>query len=103
MITEICAGAIILVCLVLIAYLLFGLKPFKHSKKVGKNNTTLTITAKRNLYKVSVIAKFGREKIKFERKRIRKDQTVDFVYPSSGEPAKLIVEVESGKQRVFEV
>lgn len=103
MMEEICAGAVIVACLVVIFYLLFGARPFSYSKRIGKNNTDLTITAKRDLRKISVIARFGREKIKFERKRIRKGRTVDFVYPSSNERAKLIVEEESGKKRIYEV
>jgi hypothetical protein len=103
MIEEICAGALILGVLAVIAYLLFGRKPVTFSKNVGKTNTTVEITANRNLHKVSLVARFGNERIKFERKRVRKGQTLDFVYPSSDEPAELIVEIKPGKGDIYEL
>ena len=103
MIEYVCAGAIILLCLAIVVYLLFGSKPFTYHKIVGADNTDLAITAKRNLRKISVIAKFDREEVKFERKRIRKGRTVDFVYPSSKRRAKIVVEEESGKKKVYEI
>lgn len=100
---EVCAGGLILLILVIVAYLLFGSKPITYSKRAGPNKTDLAVTAKRNLRKISVIAKFDDETINFERNRIRKGQTVDFEYPSSKVRATLIVEEESGKQKTYEI
>lgn len=100
---EILAAGIMVLCILLILYLLFGSKPVKYQKKVYGGNTSLVITAKCNLAKVLVTAKFDQEEIAFERKRIRKGQTIEFVYPSSKNPAKLIVQTESGRTLAFEV
>ena len=102
-IPEMFAGALILICLIIIAYLLLGSKPVSFTKTVGKRNTSLSIRARRNIHKLSVKASFGGERITFERKRVRKDQTVDFVYPSSKDPAKLIIEVVPGKKQEYDV
>jgi len=100
---EVCAGILIVVVLLLIVYFLFLKKPVQYSKSVGKRNTTVEVIANRDLNKVSLVARFGGEKIKFERKRVRKGMTVDFVYPSSKEPAMLIIEVDKGKEQTFEL
>ncbi len=102
-ITEICAGALILLFLVVVVYLIFGRRPFTYSKRAGEKNTDLSITARRNLRKISVTVKVDNEDMTFERGRIKKGQTVDFVYPSSKEHAKLTVEGESGKKKVYEI
>jgi hypothetical protein len=99
----VCAGAAILALLVVLVIFIIRNKPFRYKKKTTDKNTTLTVMANRNLYKVTVEARFGGDSIKFERKRIRKGQTVDFTFPASNKPTKLTVEVESGKQKVFEV
>lgn len=100
---TICAGALILLALAVVVFLALNLKPFTYEKRKEGNNTCLSVTAKRNLNKVSVTASAGGEDITFERRRIRKGQRVDFVYPQSQKPAKLIVEVESGHVQAVEV
>ncbi len=102
-IAGVCVGAFILVLLVVIVIAILRNKPFSYKKKTTDKNTTLTIKANRNLHKVVVEARFGGDSIKFERKRIRKGQTVDFTFPASNKPTKLIVEIESGKPKAFEV
>ena len=101
--TFLCAGALILGVIAVLAFLIFGASAFSYRKKAEGANTSLTVTAKRNLNRVSVVAHAGEEEITFERKRIRKGQNIEFVYPSSKTPAKLTVEVESGSVRVVEV
>ena len=102
-VAYLCAGTVILLCLLAIVYLILGTKPFKYKKKTYGNSTSLTVTANRDLFSISVVASFDKETITFHRKRIRKGQSVEFVYPHSSQPAKLTVEVESGRARVFEV
>jgi hypothetical protein len=102
-VTEICAGALILLSLAIVVYLLFGRRPFTYSKRAGEKNTDLAITARRNIRKVSLTVKAENEDMTFERGRIKKGQTVDFVYPSSKERAKLTVEDESGKKKAYEI
>jgi hypothetical protein len=98
-----CAGAFILVLLLVAVFLILRRKPFTYRKKTTDKNTTLTIVANRNLHKVTVEARFGGDSIKFERKRIRKGQTVDFTYPASNKPTKITVEADAGKPKVSEV
>ena len=98
-----CAGALILFVIIVVVFLVFLRRPFRYSKKKEGQNTCLTITAKKNLAKVSVFARFGSEAIKFERKRVRKGQSIDFVFPASKNKSKLVVETEKGKEQTFEV
>lgn len=100
---EICAAAIVIACIIAIAYLLTRSKPVKFEKKTEKGNSCLTITANQDLARIAVSARFDSEEINFERKRIKKGQTVEFAYPYSVQPARLTVETESGKILVFEV
>jgi uncharacterized protein (UPF0333 family) len=99
----VCVGALALLIIIVLALMAIGSTPFTYRKKSEGGNTTLTVTANRNLSHITVVAKLGNEDIMFERKRIRKGQSVDFVYPSSKVPAKLKVEVESGNVRTAEV
>ncbi|MBU0592066.1 hypothetical protein KKF81_00650 [Candidatus Micrarchaeota archaeon] len=104
MIIEACVVSVLLIGIIIIAYFVFTSKPFKYSKTTESKNTHITLTANKNLHQVSVQAKFGNEKIQFERKKIKKGQTIDFVYPFSNEKATLTVVEESGsKPKVFDI
>ncbi|MEW6749240.1 MAG: hypothetical protein AB1295_06045 [Candidatus Micrarchaeota archaeon] len=98
-----CAGGLILAVILIAAFLVFGMRPFKYAKRKEGSNTCLTITAKRNLAKITVFARFTGESVKFERQRVRKDQSIDFVFPASKEKIKVVVETEKGKENAFEV
>ncbi|VVC02744.1 Uncharacterised protein [Candidatus Bilamarchaeum dharawalense] len=98
-----CNGALILALVVIVILIILNMKPFKCEKKMEGNNTCLTITAKRNIDRVLVKVWMSGDHMTFERKRIRKGQQVDFVFPTSKKPIRLTVEVEPGNQRTFEV
>jgi hypothetical protein len=98
-----CAGALLIVFAVLLLLGLRALKPYGYSRRAEGTNTCLTIKAKRNLHKVTVVASFGGEEVTFERARVRKGQSVDFVFPSSEKKARLVVEIEPGKSQSSEV
>ena len=99
MIEEICIGSGILVLLLVIVYLLLLSKPFKYTKRSQKGKTSLIVEARKNLSKVTVVA----GDVTFERKRIKEGRTVEFDYPTSRKPAKLIVVLESGRVQTFEI
>ncbi|MCI0504408.1 hypothetical protein L0Y65_06930 [Candidatus Micrarchaeota archaeon] len=98
-----CAGILILAAIGVIAFVIMGMKAYSFEKRKEGANTCLTVIAKRNLSKVTVQARFGNEEIKFERKRIRKGQSVEFVYPASDKSARLTVETETGSPHSVEV
>jgi hypothetical protein len=99
-----CAGTVILVCLIAIIYLVVGgFRQFSYKKKVMGTQTSLIVIANRDLFRIGVVARFDNEQIAFERRRIKKGQSVEFVYPHSDKKAKLTVEVGSGHARVYEV
>lgn len=98
-----CAGILILVAVGVIAFVIIGTKAYGYEKRKEGANTCLTVFAKRNLARVTVQARFANEEIKFERKRIRKGQSVDFVFPSSDKPARLTVETETGSPHSVDV
>ena len=99
----VCAAALALGAIAVIAFFIYNLRAFTYQKRKEGANTCLTVTAKRNLNRVVVDAKFGEEGIKFERKRVRKGQSIDFVFPASQRKAKLTVETESGNIQAAEV
>jgi hypothetical protein len=98
-----CNGGLVLALLIVLILFWLMLRPFKYQKKIEGINTCLTITAKKNIDRVLVSVLISGEQMVFERKRIRRGQHVDFVFPTPKKPIKLTIEVESGNQRVFEV
>ncbi|MFH1520247.1 MAG: hypothetical protein ABID61_01240 [Candidatus Micrarchaeota archaeon] len=100
---ALCVSAFLLVLLVVVIVVILTLKPFKHEKKEEGDNTCLTITAKRDLDKIIVMVTNKKEKMTFERKRIKKGQSVGFAFPTSNKPIKLIVEIDGNRQRAFEL
>lgn len=99
MIAEICVGAGILLLVLLVFYLLFFTMPFRYVKRVHKDTVCINVIAKKSLKKVTIVA----DDITFERKRIRQGQTVEFDYPASKKPAKLIVELEEGHTKTVDL
>ncbi|MDD5339994.1 MAG: hypothetical protein PHV13_01965 [Candidatus ainarchaeum sp.] len=98
-----CAGTVILLCVIALIYVLLGFRKFSYRKKDMGSQTSLVVKANRDLFRIAVVARFNKEEITFERRRIRKGQSVEFVYPRSDQKAKLIVEAESGHARAYEV
>jgi len=103
LLTGICAGSIVFLVGGLIAYLILSSRSYSISKRKEKGNVCLVISAKKNLNRITVVAKVGNEDITFERRRIRKGQTVEFVYPDSKKPARLVIENESGRVKPMDV
>lgn len=103
LLVNICGATLALLAIVLFILIIMGARPFTYQKRTEGQNTCLTVTAKRNISRVSVSVKVGGEDVMFERRRVRKDQSVEFVYPSSQEKAKLTIELEGGKPRTFTV
>jgi hypothetical protein len=99
-----CAGVVVIFCILAIVYvILSGLRQFSFRKKATGTQTSLVVTANRDLFRVGVVARFGNEEIAFERRRIRKGQSVEFSYPSSKQKARLTVEAQFGHVQVCEV
>ncbi len=98
-----CAGTVIVLCVIALIYVLLGFRKFSYKKKNMGTQTSLVVLANRDLFRIAVVARFNKEEITFERRRIRKGQSVEFVYPRSDQKARLTVEVESGHARTYEV
>ncbi len=103
MIVEICAGAIIIACIAAIAYLLTSTGKVKCERTNKDGKAWIKIIANKEIPKVEIIGKFGKEEIKFERKDIKKGQTIEFSYPQSSEKAKVTLYDEHGKPEVIEL
>jgi len=100
---NVCGGVLLLVLIAVIVLIAFGSRPFTYSKRVNGPNTTLTVTARKNITRISLTVKVGGEDVTFERRRVRTDQEVEFVYPTSPDRAGLIIELESGRIATFQV
>lgn len=99
----ICGGTIILAAIAIIALFIYNLRSFTWRKQRQGTDILMTVTAKRNLASVTVLARFDGDEVKFERKRVRKGQSIDFSFPYSDKKTKIIVEAESGSVRTVEV
>ncbi len=101
---EIILAFVVILSLLIIIILLFLLnRPYSCSRRVKGEETVFTLEAKKDIAGVEVVGKFGNEKIKFQRKDIKKGEQIEFVYPASTEPASVTVEIEKGNPRTFEV
>ncbi len=101
---EVMLGFVIVFAVLVILILLFLFnRPYSCNRKVSGENTVFTLDAKKDIAKVEVTGKFGKESIKFQRKDIKKGEKIEFVYPASTEPAAVTVEIEEGNPKTFEV
>ena len=98
----VCGGFLLLALVALAAVFISGMGSFTVRKERRGENAILTITARKNLNRITVLARFDGEEVKFERRRVRKGQSVDFSFPYSDKKTKVIVEAESGSARVLE-
>jgi len=103
MILILCAGAVVLLCIILIGYLVFFQKPFHFKKEIDRGNATVTLEAKAALSRASLVCASGKDELRFERKNIKAGETIVFVYPAGLGNARLIVEAVSGNAQTFEV
>ena len=103
-ILEILLGFVVVLSIIVILILLFVFnRPYSCSRKVKGNETIFTLDAKKPISSIEIVGKFGDEKIKFQRKDIKKGEKIEFVYPASTEPASVTLEMEKGKPKTFEV
>ena len=97
-------GFVIILALIIILVLFFVMnRPYSYNRKVKGDETIFTLDAKKPIASIEVLGKFGNEKIKFQRKDIKKDEKIEFVYPASTEPASVTIEMQKGKPKTFEV
>ena len=98
-----CVGGIAFFVIIVISLLIMGSGPMTYRKRMEGQNTCLTVSAKRNLARVCLVAKVGEEDVTFERRRLKKGQSIDFVYPASKTVSRLMIEVEPGNVKNFDV
>ncbi len=91
----ICAGSIILVVAATAAFLI-GRRAFTVQKRRQGPDVLITVMARQNLERITVLARFDGEEVPLERRRVRKGQSVDFSFPASDKKAKVTVQLESG-------
>lgn len=94
-------GAVALI-LALLAFILLNLRAFSLTRRLEGQNTCIILKAKRNLEKVTLVAGVNGEDMAFERRRVRKGQSVEFVFPSSEKKARVTVVLESGATQTAE-
>ena len=99
MILEVCVGSSIILIILLIVLLIIRSRPFSARKTKGEHLDTLTITANKNIHKITVKS----NDIVFARAKIRKGQTVDFSYPKADSKTQVTVEVDQGKPKTYEL
>jgi hypothetical protein len=99
---EIILGAIIITALIIIALIVllifFMKKPYKWQKTVKDDGTVFVFEAGKDLKGIELEATVGKEKIKFQRKNIKKGERIEFAYEASTEPATLTVETDDGRK-----
>ncbi len=101
---EIVAVFVIILAIIVILVLLFIVnRPYSCKKKVKGQQTIFSLNANRDIARVEVVGKFNGESIKFERKNIKKGESIEFAYPASTEPASVTIEIEKGNLKTFEV
>ncbi len=98
------AFVIVFAAVIIVVLLFFFNRPYNCNRKIEGDNTVFTLDAKKDISSIEVLGKFGKnEKIKFQRKDIKKGEKIEFVYPASTEPASVTIEIEKGNAKTFEV
>ncbi|MFH1222432.1 MAG: hypothetical protein V1492_05095 [Candidatus Micrarchaeota archaeon] len=101
---EIILGAIIITALIIIVLLIFFMrKPYKWQKTVKSDGTVFVFEAGKDLKGIELEATVGKEKLKFQRKNIKKGERIEFAYEASTAPATLVVEMEDGGRKTHEI
>jgi hypothetical protein len=103
LIPFLCLGGLVFMFIILFALLLLGSGPITFRKRTEGANTCLTVTARRNIARLCLVTKDNDEEVTFERRRLKKNQSIDFVYPASKSPGRLTVEIEPGNVKVFDI
>jgi len=100
MILEICAGLVIVVCIVLIIYLLTRSRSsVSIEKKTEGGNVKLSMKANKDIRQIDVSGQNeDGEEIRFMRKDLKKGETVEFVFPLTRNPLQITVTDESGNK-----
>ncbi len=102
MLVEIFALAVIIVCAYLIYRMLSEPEAVEFSKKREGAKAAVLLKANKAVLAVRLYARLGEGDLLFERKRIDRGQTIEFSYPYSPEKVKMVVDLASGEQKVFE-
>ena len=104
MLEWVVAAIIVLIAIAAIVLLFFLIrKPYKWKKEVKGDGTLFVFEAGKDIKSVELETKVGKEKIKFQRKNIKKGERVEFAYEATTEPATLVVEMEDGGRKTHEV
>ena len=103
MILILIAGAVVLLCSLVICYLFLFSKPFSFSKTIKDDSASLIFSTRRDIQRVLLSCGSGKCEIKFERRNIRNGETIEFVYPLSLEKAKLVVEMGPEGVKTFDI
>lgn len=103
MILILCSGAVVMLCIILIGYLVFFRKPYHIKKETGNGSVTVTLDTRTALSRASLICADGKDGLRFERKNIKAGETIVFVYPAGEGKPCLIVEAVSGNAQTFEI
>ena len=96
------AGAAVAVVLLAVALILMRRRAFKVSRRIEGQNTCITLHARGNLERISLVAGVNGEDMAFERRRVRKGQSIEFIFPTSEKKARITVVLESGATQTAE-
>ena len=99
---EICLGIIILTSIVLILYFLTRTKgPVTVEKRIVEGNLKLSVKANDEIAVIEIKGKSeSGDEIPFMRRDVKKDETVEFIFPQTQNPITIIVRDGSGIHKI---
>jgi hypothetical protein len=101
MIFEICAGLIVITSIIIILYLLTRSGGPISVERLNENgNVRLRIKANKNIKCIEAKCGKGEEGLSFVRKDLNKDESVEFLIPTTSEKVELTITDESGSKKI---
>jgi len=101
MILEICAGLIVIACVIVILYLLTRTGgPVSIERSGEEGNIRLRIRANKDIKSIEVKSGSGEEGLLFVRRNLSKDESVEFLIPAGSEKIELLISDESGTKTI---
>jgi hypothetical protein len=97
MIFEVCAGLTVIASIIVILYLLTRSGgPISIERMNEEGNVRLKIKANKSIKCIEVKSGTGEERLSFVRRDLIKDETVEFLIPTTTEKLELIITDENG-------
>lgn len=91
-------GVIFAAVFAIVFFVFFLRKPYRWKKDTKGGSVVFVFEPGKDIRQIELVVGEGKEAMIFRRKNLKKGEKVEFVYAVSAEPARLIVDDETGRK-----